>query len=58
MKLFILACIAFYVLTGIFISIKTFKHVAGQILGSIWFGIVWLPLLVADIVVKRNRVDV
>ncbi|WP_164509052.1 hypothetical protein [Clostridium rectalis] len=44
-----------YVLTGIFISIKLFKNTIGKILGGIYFGLFWLPILVAERI--RNRIE-
>lgn len=42
-----------YGMTGMFISIKLFKNVIGKILGSFYFGLFWLPLIIADKVVRR-----
>lgn len=51
-------CVYFFLLfvygmTGMFISIKLFNNAIGKILGGFYFAIFWLPILIADEVVKR-----
>ena len=51
---YILSFLAFlYVFTGIFISINIFKHTLGKALGAVWFGMFWLPILIADYITNR-----
>lgn len=42
-----------YVITGIFISIKLFKNIIGKLIGAVYFGLFWLPVLMAEVIVSR-----
>lgn len=52
-RIIIIFFIYLYVITGIFISVKLFKNVIGKIIGAVYFGFLWLPILIADFIVKR-----
>lgn len=53
MKYIIIFLLYIYVMTGVFISIKLFKNTIGKILGGIYFGLFWLPILFAEWIRKR-----
>jgi hypothetical protein len=49
--------LAVYVLTGLFIGFKLpFKHWIGKALASMYFAVLWLPILIADMVIRRMEV--
>lgn len=44
-----------YVFTGVFLSIKLFKHKLGQIIMAVYFGLFWLPILIAEAIAMGVR---
>lgn len=53
MKYVLFFLLYLYAMSGIFISIKLFKKPLGKILGGIYFGMFWMPILIAEIIRKR-----
>ncbi|MCY6957859.1 hypothetical protein [Clostridium brassicae] len=56
MKYIIIFLLYIYGMTGIFISIKLFKNTIGKILGGVYFGLFWLPILISEIIKRRMEV--
>ncbi|WP_154695291.1 hypothetical protein [Clostridium botulinum] len=56
MKYILYFLIYLYISTGIFIAIKTpFKRIIGKVLASIYFSLFWLPVLCAELIIKRTK---
>jgi hypothetical protein len=53
MRLMIYGFMYLYITIGIFISIKLFKNFLGKVLGIFYFALLWMPILIADFIVKR-----
>ena len=37
-----------YIFTGVILSVKLFNNILGKVLGAVYFGALWLPILLAD----------
>lgn len=56
MKYVLYIFIYIYIFTGVFISLKLFKHPLGKFIGAVWYGLFWVPILIADAIVgAMNR---
>lgn len=50
MKYLLLLLLYIYIFTGVFIAIKIYEHPIAKTIMAIWFGLFWVPILIADFI--------